>query len=90
MEDIQKDTRIAGLEFEDALKELESIVKEFEDGKATLQESIDLYQRGTQLKMRCEQLLDAAKLKIGRIDSSGVFDCDDQFVINSGAKNSEV
>jgi exodeoxyribonuclease VII small subunit len=37
---------IAALSFEDALKELEVVVRRLESGEAPLDESIDLYARG--------------------------------------------
>jgi exodeoxyribonuclease VII small subunit len=58
---------IATLSFEDALKELEDIVKRLEGGKSTLNESIADYERGTLLKQHCEQQLEAARLKVEKL-----------------------
>ena len=46
--------KITKLSFEDALSELEEIVSQLEDGKVSLEESIDIYTRGTQLRLHCE------------------------------------
>jgi len=56
---------IAKLSFEDALKELETIVGQLEQGKVELEKSIEIYERGTHLKAHCEAKLKDAQ---GRID----------------------
>ena len=58
---------IAGMSFEDALKELEGIVKQLEQGQVKLDEAIGAYERGAQLKKHCEQKLAEAKLKVDKI-----------------------
>ena len=55
------------LSFEDALKELEGIVRTLEQGSAPLDQSIDLYQRGDVLKRHCEARLKAAQARIEQI-----------------------
>jgi len=55
------------LSFEDALAELEQIVKTLEQGTAPLDESIELYQRGDRLKRHCEARLKAAQARIEQI-----------------------
>ena len=55
------------LSFEDALAELEQIVKTLEQGSAPLDESIALYQRGDRLKRHCETRLKAAQARIEQI-----------------------
>lgn len=52
------------LSFEDALRELESVVAQLEAGQLSLEESLTLYQRGQQLSQRCNVLLDAARAQI--------------------------
>lgn len=68
-----EESGIAELSFEDALKELERIVARLESGEATLQEAIDLYERGDALKRQCAARLDAAQARIEaiRTDSEG-------------------
>lgn len=64
---------IAELSFEDALRELERIVSRLESGEASLQEAIDLYERGDALKRQCAARLDAAQARIEaiRTDADG-------------------
>ena len=67
------DSPIETLSFEDALKELERIVSRLESGDATLDESIQLYERGDRLRARCAERLDAAQARIEaiRLDAEG-------------------
>lgn len=67
------ETQIAELSFEEALKELERIVARLESGDAQLQEAIDLYERGDQLRSQCAARLDAAQARIEaiRTDAQG-------------------
>ncbi len=58
---------IASLSFEAALKELEGIVRQLEDGRVDLEASIDIYGRGALLKRHCEAKLAQAKAKIEAI-----------------------
>jgi exodeoxyribonuclease VII small subunit len=55
------------MSFEQALAELEKIVKTLEEGKAPLAESIAIYERGEALKAHCEALLKAAESRIEKI-----------------------
>ena len=48
---------IAKLSFEDALTELEEIVRSLESGKGKLDEAIKSYERGAALKRHCERKL---------------------------------
>jgi exodeoxyribonuclease VII small subunit len=61
------DKPIKDLSFEDALAELETIVRQLESGDAPLEESITLYQRGAKLKAHCESKLKNAQLKVEKI-----------------------
>jgi exodeoxyribonuclease VII small subunit len=55
------------LTFEEALTELETIVRDLETGKAPLEKSIQSYERGIALKQHCEAKLRDAKAKIEKI-----------------------
>ena len=61
------------LSFERAIEELETIVTRLEGGKVPLEESVAIYERGEQLKRRCEELLRQAEARVDKIttDSSG-------------------
>ena len=58
---------IAQLSFEAALEELERIVAELESGKAELERSIQVYERGAALKAHCEAKLKQAQLRVEKI-----------------------
>ena len=60
---------IKELTFEQALSELEEIVEKLEQGDIDLEDSIDIYERGTLLKAHCEEKLKTAKLKVDKIVS---------------------
>lgn len=57
----------ASLSFEEALKELETVVRRLESGDVPLDESIDLYARGDALRAHCQARLDAAQARIEAI-----------------------
>lgn len=58
---------IAQLGFEDALKELEGIVRALESGDGKLDDAIASYERGALLKKHCEGKLAEARNRIERI-----------------------
>jgi exodeoxyribonuclease VII small subunit len=58
---------IETLSFEDALVELEDIVKTLETGQTKLDSSISSYERGIALKQHCEKQLSSAQTKIEKI-----------------------
>ena len=58
---------IAELSFEDALSELEGIVRRLEEGREKLDEAISAYERGTLLKRHCEAKLRAAQARVEKI-----------------------
>lgn len=58
---------IAALSFEDALAELEKIVRDLESGQAKLDDAIAAYERGAALKRHCEAKLRDAQAKVDRI-----------------------
>jgi len=59
---------IAKLSFEEAMGELEKLVRQLEEGKAKLDDAISAYERGALLKRHCETKLREAKAKIDRIE----------------------
>lgn len=58
---------IAALGFEEALAALEEIVGKLESGSVNLEDSIDMYTRGTWLKRHCEAKLRLAEARIEKI-----------------------
>jgi exodeoxyribonuclease VII small subunit len=57
--------------YEDAFAELEDIVARLESGKATLEESVILFERGRKLSEYCQSLLDNAELRINQLTDDG-------------------
>lgn len=58
---------LAGMSFEQALAELEGIVRRLESGEANLEQSIEDYARGTELKGHCQKKLEEARLKVEKL-----------------------
>ncbi|GAA0778126.1 exodeoxyribonuclease VII small subunit [Roseibium denhamense] len=58
---------LAALSFEDALKQLETIVRELEQGNVPLERSIEMYERGDALRKHCDTLLKSAEAKVEKI-----------------------
>ena len=58
---------IVAMSFEDALAELEQIVRRLEGGQVKLDEAIMSYERGAQLKRHCERMLNEAQQRVDRI-----------------------
>ena len=58
---------IAKLSFEEALGELEKLVRQLEEGKAKLDDAIGAYERGAMLKRHCETKLREAQSRIEQI-----------------------
>ena len=58
---------IAAMSFEQALGELEQIVSRLEQGKITLEDAINSYERGAALKRHCEAKLREAAERVEKI-----------------------
>lgn len=63
----KKGAQVEGLSFEQALRELETIVSRLEQGEVDLEDSIALYERGTALKAHCEKKLKGAETRLEKI-----------------------
>lgn len=57
-------------QFEDGLKELESILKQLESGKLGLQQSLEKFERGVKLYKSCKNNLEKAEKKIKILSES--------------------
>lgn len=66
-ETTSKPKPVSALSFEDALAELEDVVRRLESGDVELDVSIAMYERGAALKRHCEAKLEAARLKVEKI-----------------------
>lgn len=65
------DTPVEEMSFEDAMRELEKVVTDLERGDVPLEQSIALYERGAQLKQRCQTKLKEAEEKVALITQDG-------------------
>ena len=61
----------ADLSFEDALAELERIVRGLEGGQQRLEEAITAYERGSLLRRHCEAKLREAEMRVEKIGTAG-------------------
>lgn len=59
---------LKNLSFEEALAQLEIIVRELESGRIKLDDAIAAYEKAVALKQLCENKLKAAQLKIEKIE----------------------
>lgn len=64
---------IEDMSFEEAIRELETVVGQLDRGDVALEDSIKLYERGAALKARCETKLKEAEEKVAQItlDANG-------------------
>lgn len=53
--------------FEDALRQLEAIVRELESGSVPLDDAIAKFEQGEKLRQFCQARLDEAKVRIEKI-----------------------
>ena len=67
MEKISIPPDIVKLSFEDALEQLEEIVRELEEGSGGLDQSIKAYERGAHLKLHCESKLKEAQKRVEKV-----------------------
>jgi len=67
------------MKFEEALKKLEKIVKELEDGDLPLDDACEKYEEGIRLSRTCAKKLEAAKKKVEILikNKDGSFDTEE-------------
>lgn len=68
----QVDGDVSELSFEEALSQLEGIVKSLEGGRSTLAQAISEYERGTALRRHCEAKLAEAEAKVQAVVEGSV------------------
>lgn len=66
------DRDVSELSFEEALSQLEGIVKSLEGGRSTLAQAISEYERGTALRRHCEAKLAEAEAKVQAVVEGSV------------------
>jgi exodeoxyribonuclease VII small subunit len=59
-----KPRKVETLSFEEALAELEGIVRDLESGRGKLEEAVSAYERGAALRRHCEAKLAEAEAKL--------------------------
>jgi exodeoxyribonuclease VII small subunit len=64
MESLMSDSPLAALTFEQALAELEGIVRELEDGQTSLEQALARYEQGVGLLRHCYTQLQQAEQRI--------------------------
>ena len=64
---MEKLQNIEKLSFEEALKQLQEIVREIEAGQDSLDKVVEQYEVGNKLKKHCENKLKEAQLRIEKI-----------------------
>lgn len=62
---------LKSLSYEQAYTELADLVARLEGGDLPLDESVRLYERGRLLAGHCQKLLDAAELRIQKLNDEG-------------------
>lgn len=60
--------------FEEMMKELENIVQKLDNEAVSLEESLDLYQRGMELSANCDSTLKEAEKKVNELMQEEVGD----------------
>ncbi|MDR2902259.1 MAG: exodeoxyribonuclease VII small subunit [Lactobacillales bacterium] len=63
----EKKPPVQNLTFEEAMGELENVVRMLEGGRIPLDEAVSTYERGVLLKNHCQEKLKEAKLKIDQL-----------------------
>lgn len=58
------------LSFEEALTELERIVRELETDNVPLEKTVELYEKASSMAAYCNEILEKAKLRIDQVNPS--------------------
>ena len=66
---MQDNAKDGGFNFEEAMKEIEIIVRDIEEGKLGLDESIKKYERGCQLIRKCQAFLEQKNQQLEEIST---------------------
>jgi exodeoxyribonuclease VII small subunit len=63
---------VGDLNYETAFAELEAIVTALESEQPSLQDAMELFERGQELAQRCAALLDQAELRVRQLTRQGI------------------
>ena len=75
--DDQTDAQTDALSYEQARDELASVVKRLETGGLTLEQSLELWERGERLAAVCGRLLEGARARLSAATAERSGDADD-------------
>jgi len=81
---------LAPKDFESAMKELESLTYEMENGDLSLEDSLAAYKRGMELSNFCQKKLEDAELQIKVLENGSLKDYIPRTSPNSNGNNSNV
>ena len=59
------------MNFEDAMKALEQIANELENGELSLEKSVDKFEEGIKISKKCNEILEKAEKKISILIKDG-------------------
>jgi exodeoxyribonuclease VII small subunit len=62
-----KEKNVEDMSFEEAMKELEELVKVLEKGDMGLEQSMGMYERAWALRGRCQNILDSCERRVEKI-----------------------
>ena len=68
------------IKFEDAIKKLEDIAKELENGELGLDESVEKFEEGMKLSKVCTKMLNEAEKKINLLIENGEDIVEENFI----------
>ena len=68
---------VEDLNYEQALAELEGILSALENDQKSLDESMKIFERGQALVARCNELLEAAELKVRKLSGDALIPFED-------------
>ncbi len=72
-----KKKTIGKMSYEEAFKELRSVVEKMEGGELPLKDSLALFERGQALSARCGELLEEAQLRLRQLTENESGDLDE-------------
>ena len=67
----EKKMKEEDMNFEDAMKALEQIANELENGELSLEQSVDKFEEGIKISKKCNEILEKAEKKISILIKDG-------------------
>lgn len=75
--------KIEDMEYEETYSELEKLVETLEGEQLSLEQTINLFEKGKNLIQHCQDLLDKAELKVTQLTSQEIDDLSENVDINA-------